>query len=91
MNKHEVVIILVASGYRRVSLKHRMIARVDRPYGDRPCERDPDWCRRCVSEDVLIVPVSIIRRIPTSCNDHIGLVEKHPELQAAIEALASFK
>lgn len=77
---------LTALGYRRVSNKFGMIARIDRSdWLAFMLERQPNWknsptsmiadhYRRVISKDVLVVDQDIARRVPTSCHDPVGYI-----------------
>lgn len=77
---------LTSMGYRRVSNKYGMVARIDRPdwlrymreqhpnWADAPVSMIADYYRRCVSVDVLTVPHEVALGVPTSCHDATGWI-----------------
>ena len=80
---------LIAKGYRRISIRHKMISRIDREdWRDymaqklhRPVESMTDdiWgdhYRRCFSKDVIVVDGDMIKQIPTSSQDRVGYINK---------------
>lgn len=71
---------LIASGYRIVSRKFRIAARVDREDWVEFCQKrghpvDPDWYRRVLSRDQITVTPKQVREIPNSGHDKTGYVE----------------
>lgn len=71
---------LIASGYRIVSRKFRIAARVDRPDWQEFCAKhghpvDPDWYRRILSRDTVTVTPKQVHEIPNSGHDKTGYVE----------------
>lgn len=72
---------LKKSGYRIVSRKYGIAARVDRQDWEQFCKDNghpvnADWYRRCLSKDTITVGSGIARSLPTSCHDNTGYVEK---------------
>jgi hypothetical protein len=73
-------------GYRRISNKFGMVARIDRPdWLEVMRKKHPNWenaevsmiadyYRRCVSKDVLTLPLEVSRWVPSSNHDPIGYV-----------------
>lgn len=77
------VAALVAKGYRRISNKYGMVARIDRPdwievlpanFKRNANANAADYYRRCVSKDVLELPTSVAMMVPNSDNDAVGFV-----------------
>lgn len=71
---------LIAQGYRRVSNRFGIIARVDRPdWQEYQISKgnpvNADWYRRCVSKDTITIGQSRARKIPPSAFDPIGYVQ----------------
>lgn len=74
-------------GYRRISNKFGMVARIDRPdWLDVMLKAHPNWkssevsmiadyYRRCVTKDVLTVPLEVSRFIPSSNHDSTGYID----------------
>lgn len=60
---------LIASGYRRVSRKHRRISRIDKGDWNKAHPYCPDFYRRVYSRDIVVVPRIISEEIPTSQSD----------------------
>lgn len=86
LNMKELAIVLAKSGYRRVSNKYRIVARVDRVDWQQYMEKEhpfspgvhnnADYYRRCESEDwIEAVPLAVFKRIPTSNHGAIGYRE----------------
>jgi hypothetical protein len=79
MNSPEVAAILAASGYRRISNRYRTVARCEAG----PIPHGPDWTRRCVSKDKLVLPQSVYKLVPPSDHDKTGFARPHPRLDEA--------
>ena len=67
-------------GYRIISRKFRIAARIDREDWEEYSKRsdypvEADWYRRCVSRDQITVPESYVKVIGSSCHDDCGYVE----------------
>lgn len=65
---------MVQKGYKRVSRKFGMLARLDRSDWKEECKRkgypvNADWYRRCVSKDVITVSQKEALLFPPSCID----------------------
>lgn len=75
---------LIAKGYRVVSRKHKLIARVDRPdwreflksCGLGHC--DADFYRRVYSKDCITVSRDVLQDVPNSNADPVGYVGERP-------------
>lgn len=77
---------LARKGYRRVSNKFGMVARIDRSdwleimieahsnWKETEHSMIADYYRRCVTQDVLTVPLEVSRWVPSSTNDPVGYV-----------------
>ena len=81
---------LVKQGYRRISRKFGGISRIDRPdwfdwmnknffygelvYDEKPCWED--YYRRVHSKDKLELGTSMGLKIPVSCWDYTGYIDK---------------
>jgi len=95
---------LIAKGYRRISIRHKMISRIDREdwrehlakklycpitEGDtRSCWED--YYRRGVSKDVIVVSDEIIALIPTSGYDYVGYIKDYDMAVAEAQRLAEW-
>ena len=69
-----------ALGYRIISSKYRMAARVDREDWREFCEKnghpvDADWYRRCLSKDKITLSAIIAKQLPNSGHDTTGYVQ----------------
>ena len=62
-------------GYRVVSLKHRIVSRID-VENWQEFHKSSDFYRRCISKDTIIVPASYLPKIPNSGHSEVGYVEK---------------
>ena len=78
----EIAAIMTARGYRRVSNRYRIIARVDRPdwiplaTNMHGYFMGTDHYRRCLSQDCIEgVPDRIYKLIPASNHDDVGFVD----------------
>jgi hypothetical protein len=77
---------LAARGYRRVSVRHRHVARIDRPdwlsvlaqhLSVDEVQGTAVWCdyyRRVLSRDCLTVPEDVLMNVPPSCGDDCAYV-----------------
>jgi hypothetical protein len=76
-------------GYRRISGKHRLLARIDRPEWQallqahlRRCSfdtGDEDWYRRVLSKDQIEVPREVYRLSVASNADRTGWIDPNPK------------
>ncbi len=80
----ETIQELIRKGYRRTSNAHGMVSRVDRPdwkerlkemYPHSPGVLNPDFYRRCVSQDTLELHNDDAQKIPNSNHDMTGYVD----------------
>lgn len=75
-------------GYRRISNKFGMVARIDRSdwlevmrkkypnWENMEVSSIADYYRRCVTKDVLTVPLEVSRYIPSSNHDSTGYIDE---------------
>lgn len=74
MAERETVTALIAKGYRVISRRHGICARIDREDWEEYCRRKgypvcADWYRRILSKDKIRVSLAAVRRIPNSGDD----------------------
>ena len=91
LRKLEGPLQAVIVGYRVISRKHGIIARIDRHDWQKHCKElhpnspgvwdNADWYRRCVSQDTLVVPISWQEWILNSGQDHTGFVPFPDEME----------
>jgi len=61
-------------GYRVVSIKHRLVSRIDRADWE-DFNPDEDYYRRCLSKDSIVVPASYLTKIPNSQHSKVGYIK----------------